>query len=133
MFFSFNDIMKALIKIVTAENEFSEDQLKIIKRIAIVLIEHNLSVAVSMKIKKIKHLILTTMRKRKFQGLVGESVKRTRCGKIQHTKLVPAPDPEAESLKPEYVKRHFHIKQRMQLKLLAILVGLTIKLWKQSF
>lgn len=58
MFFSFNDIMKALIKVVTAENEFSEDQLKIIKRIAIVLIEHNLSVAVSMKIKKIKRLKL---------------------------------------------------------------------------
>jgi len=50
--------MKALIKVVTAENEFSEDQLKIIKRIAIVLIEHNLSVAVSMKIKKVKHLKL---------------------------------------------------------------------------
>lgn len=50
--------MKALIKVVTAENEFSEDQLKIIKRIAIVLIEHNLSVAVSMKIKKIKRLKL---------------------------------------------------------------------------
>ena len=58
MFYSFNDIMKALIKIVTAENEFSEDQLKIIKRIALVLIEHNLSVAVSMKIKKVKHLKL---------------------------------------------------------------------------
>ena len=61
MFFSFNDTMKALIKIVTAEDEFSEDQLKIIKRIAIVLIEHNLSVAVSMKIKKVKHLKLKAL------------------------------------------------------------------------
>ncbi len=58
MFYSFNDIMKALIKVVTADDEFSEDQLKIIKRIAIVLIEHNLSVAVSMKIKKVKYLKL---------------------------------------------------------------------------
>ena len=58
MFYSFNDIMKALIKIVTAEDEFREDQLKIIKRVALVLIEHNLSVAVSMKIKKVKHLKL---------------------------------------------------------------------------
>jgi len=58
LFYSFNDIMKALIKIVTAEDEFREDQLKIIKRVALVLIEHNLSVAVSMKIKKVKHLKL---------------------------------------------------------------------------
>ena len=58
MFYPFNDIMKALIKIVTAESEFREDQLKIIKRVALVLIEHNLSVAVSMKIKKVKHLKL---------------------------------------------------------------------------
>lgn len=58
MFFSFNDIMKALIKVVTAEKEFSEDQKRILKRVALVLIEHNLSVAVSMKIKKVKHLKL---------------------------------------------------------------------------
>jgi len=57
------------------------------------------------------------MRKRRFQGIVDESVKRTRCGKIQHKKSVPAPDPEAESLKPEYEKRRFCIKQPMQLKL----------------
>ena len=48
--------MKATIKVVTAEAEFNEDQLKIIRRIALVLIEHNLSVAVLMKIKKVKAL-----------------------------------------------------------------------------
>jgi len=50
--------MKAIIKIVTAEDHFDEDQLKIIKRIAIVLVEHNLSVAVSMKVKKVRGLEL---------------------------------------------------------------------------
>lgn len=37
--------MKAVIRICTAEKEFSGDQIKIMKRIAMVLIEHNLSVA----------------------------------------------------------------------------------------
>jgi hypothetical protein len=50
--------MKAIIKVVTAEKEFNEDQKRILKRIAIVLIEHNLSVAVTMKIKKDKQLKL---------------------------------------------------------------------------
>lgn len=58
LFFSFKDIMKALIKVVTAEKEFSEDQKRILKRVAIVLIKHNLSVAVTMKVKKTKHLKL---------------------------------------------------------------------------
>jgi hypothetical protein len=50
--------MKALIKVVTAEKEFNEDQKRILKRVAIVLIEHNLSVSVVMKVKKTKHLKL---------------------------------------------------------------------------
>jgi hypothetical protein len=43
--------MKAVIKIVTAEKEFTPDQIKIMKRIISVLIEHNLSVALLMKEK----------------------------------------------------------------------------------
>jgi hypothetical protein len=50
--------MKAIIKVCSAAKEFTEDQKKIIKRIAIVLIDHNLSVEVSMKIKKTKILKL---------------------------------------------------------------------------
>lgn len=42
--------MKAIIKIAAA-GKFTEDQEKIIKRVAIVLIEHNLSVKVQHKIK----------------------------------------------------------------------------------
>lgn len=43
--------MKATIRIVTAEKEFREDQIKIIRRIMMVLQEHNLSVSLNMKIK----------------------------------------------------------------------------------
>jgi hypothetical protein len=50
--------MKAIIKVCTASKEFTEDQKKIMKRIAIVLIEHNLSVDIRMQVKKIKHLKL---------------------------------------------------------------------------
>jgi hypothetical protein len=50
--------MKAIIKVCTAEKEFNEDQKKIMKRIALVLIEHNLSVSILMKIKKYKNLKL---------------------------------------------------------------------------
>lgn len=42
--------MKAVIKIVSAA-KFTEDQERIIKRVAMVLIEHNLSVKVLHKIK----------------------------------------------------------------------------------
>lgn len=42
--------MKAIIKIVTAESEFTPDQKQIIRRIMNVLIEHDLSVC--LKIKK---------------------------------------------------------------------------------
>lgn len=45
--------MKAVIKIATA-GKFTEDQEKIIKRVAIVLAEHNLSVSVERKIKKVQ-------------------------------------------------------------------------------
>jgi hypothetical protein len=52
--------MKAVIKIVTAEKEFSESQMKILKRIMLVLIEYNLSVVLSIKKKEIqpKHVKL---------------------------------------------------------------------------
>jgi len=41
--------MKALIKVSSASKSFSEDQLKILKRVSSVLIEHNLSVELSYK------------------------------------------------------------------------------------
>jgi hypothetical protein len=53
--------MKAIVKIVTAEPEFSSDQKLIIKRIVNVLIEHDLSVCLQIKTKvttKTKHLKL---------------------------------------------------------------------------
>lgn len=43
--------MKAIIKIVTAAPQFTEDQKKIIRRIMIVLIEHDLSVHLILKTK----------------------------------------------------------------------------------
>ena len=49
--------MKAVIKIASA-GKFTEDQDKIIKRVAIVLIEHNLSVKVQKKIKVTQSLKL---------------------------------------------------------------------------
>ena len=45
--------MKAIIKVVTAEKEFSEDQKQILRRVTMVLIEHNLSACVILK-KKVK-------------------------------------------------------------------------------
>ena len=45
--------MKAIIKIVTAEKDFSEDQKQIMRRITMVLIEHNLSACIMLK-KKVK-------------------------------------------------------------------------------
>jgi hypothetical protein len=50
--------MKAIIKICTAAKEFTEDQKKIMKRIAMILIEHNLSVVIITKVKKVKQLKL---------------------------------------------------------------------------
>jgi hypothetical protein len=50
--------MKAIIKVCTANKEFTQDQTAIMRRIALVLIEHNLSVSIVMKIKKIKQLKL---------------------------------------------------------------------------
>jgi len=51
--------MKAVIKIVTADKEFSQDQKDILRRISNVLMEHNLSVSVILKKKvkkRLKHL-----------------------------------------------------------------------------
>jgi len=50
--------MKALIKIVTAEKEFTQDQKQILRRVSMVLTEHNLSVAVIMKATKYKQVKL---------------------------------------------------------------------------
>ena len=50
--------MKAIIKVVTAEKEFNEDQKRILKRIMMVLTEHDLSVAIFHKVKKTKQLKL---------------------------------------------------------------------------
>jgi hypothetical protein len=49
--------MKAIIKIVSA-GKFNEDQERIIKRICIVLAEHDLSVAVVRKVKKVQTIKL---------------------------------------------------------------------------
>lgn len=45
--------MKAVIKIVTARKEFTEDQKQIMRRVTMVLIEHNLSACIVLK-KKVK-------------------------------------------------------------------------------
>jgi hypothetical protein len=50
--------MKAIIKVCTASKEFTEDQKQIMRRISNVLKEHDLSVAVFMKVKKTKQLKL---------------------------------------------------------------------------
>jgi hypothetical protein len=49
--------MKAIIKIASA-GKFTQDQEQIIKRVALVLIEHNLSVKVQKKIKVTQSLKL---------------------------------------------------------------------------
>jgi len=46
--------MDAVIKISTARKEFSQDQAAIMKRIALVLIQHNLSVELKIKRKVAK-------------------------------------------------------------------------------
>jgi len=51
-------MMKAIIKVCTAEKEFTQDQKQILRRVAMVLTEHNLSVAVILKVKKDKQLKL---------------------------------------------------------------------------
>jgi len=50
--------MKAVIKIVTAAPNFTEDQKQIIRRVSMVLIEHGLSVYANMKVKKVKTIKL---------------------------------------------------------------------------
>ena len=47
-------MQKATIKIVTAEKEFRQDQVAIMKRVVMVLEAHDLSVAVAMK-QKVEH------------------------------------------------------------------------------
>jgi len=50
--------MKAIIKVCTAEQEFSQDHKAILRRVAMVLTEHNLSVVIILKVKKDKQLKL---------------------------------------------------------------------------
>jgi hypothetical protein len=50
--------MKAIIKVCTANKAFNQDQLNILRRVTTVLQEHNLSVAVTLKIKENKQLKL---------------------------------------------------------------------------
>jgi len=51
--------MKATIKVCTAEKEFTQQQMQFIKRMACCLIQHHqLSVSVTMKVKKVKTLKL---------------------------------------------------------------------------
>ena len=45
--------MKAIIKIASA-GKFTEDQEKILKRVCIVLAEHDLSVCIERKVKKVQ-------------------------------------------------------------------------------
>lgn len=44
--------MKAIIKVCIAEKSFSQDQKAIMKLVALVLIEYNLSVAIVNRVKK---------------------------------------------------------------------------------
>jgi hypothetical protein len=51
--------MKAIVKIVSANKEFTQAQMQFIKRMACCLIQHHqLSVSVTMKVKKTKQLKL---------------------------------------------------------------------------
>jgi hypothetical protein len=50
--------MKAIIKVVTAKKEFTQDQEQILRRISNVLMEHGLSVAIFLKRKSKKPLDL---------------------------------------------------------------------------
>ncbi|MGA2407733.1 MAG: hypothetical protein ABSF81_13435 [Bacteroidales bacterium] len=50
--------MKAIIKVVTAEKEFTQDQEQIMRRISNVLREHGLSVAITPKRKSKERLEL---------------------------------------------------------------------------
>ena len=50
--------MKAIIKVCTASKEFTDDQKQMLRRISNVMIAHNLSVSITMKVKKNKQLKL---------------------------------------------------------------------------
>jgi hypothetical protein len=50
--------MKAIIKVCTAAKEFSQDQKQILRRVANVLSEYNLSVDILLKERKYKQLEL---------------------------------------------------------------------------
>lgn len=44
--------MKAIIKVCTASKEFTEDQIKIMKRVTMVLMDHDLSADLSVEVNK---------------------------------------------------------------------------------
>jgi hypothetical protein len=50
--------MKAIIKVCTASKEFREDQKQILRRVSNVLQAHDLSVEITLKVKKSKDLNL---------------------------------------------------------------------------
>jgi len=50
--------MKAVIRVCTAGKEFTQDQKAIMRRVSMVLIEHNLSVEIVEKVKKVQKLKL---------------------------------------------------------------------------
>ena len=52
VFLFYTNSMKAIIKVCTAAKEFNQDQKNIMRRVAMVLIEHDLSVVVIMKVKR---------------------------------------------------------------------------------
>jgi len=57
-------LMNAVIKVCTASKEFRQDQIAILRRVSMVLIEHDLSVEVVMKVRKTKQLNLRLSHKR---------------------------------------------------------------------
>jgi hypothetical protein len=50
--------MKVVIKVATAEREFTQDQKDIMKGVCLVLIEYNLLVEITIEVKKSKQLKL---------------------------------------------------------------------------
>lgn len=54
--------MKAIIKIVTARREFRQDQIAILRRIAMVLQEHDLSVDIRINKKVTKEIKLSKLK-----------------------------------------------------------------------
>jgi len=56
--------MNAVIKVCTASKEFRQDQNAILRRVAMVLEQHDLSVEITMKVRKTKQNNLRVSHKR---------------------------------------------------------------------